>query len=64
METYRRKELKMWFEVMKKRYSNSSMETHLEMVERTMFAEDFNYSKKDDIRNVSKKYLQDGFLML
>ena len=55
METYTREELKMWFEIMKKRYHGCPMERDLEMAERKMFAEDFDFSEADDIRNILKE---------
>jgi hypothetical protein len=55
METYTREELKMWFEIMKKEYHGSPMETDLEMVEMKMFAEDFDFRRANDIRNILKE---------
>lgn len=55
MEVYTREELKIWFEIMEKRYRGCPLGTDLKMVERTMLAEDFDFSKADDIRNILKE---------
>lgn len=55
METYTREELKRWFEIMKKEYHGCPMEADLKMVEMAMFAEDFDFQRADDIRNILKE---------
>jgi len=55
METYTREEIKMWFKIMEKEYHGCPMGTDLRMVEMAMFAEDFDFQRTDDIRNILKE---------
>ena len=50
--TYTEKEIKAWFETMKKRYSHSNMEQHLSMVQALMFEK---YCDKDNLKKVLDK---------
>lgn len=50
--TYTEKEIKAWFEIMKKRYSHSNMEQHLIMVQALMFDA---YCEKDNLKKVLDK---------
>ena len=50
--TYTEKEIKAWFETMKKKYPHSNMEQHLNMVQALMFEE---YCGRDNLKKVLDK---------